>query len=82
MWDKIKLYGKPIFQLVVGVFIIAIIGQAFSDRLNNHTPDALKEFKDGVQNHLVWDIKGQCFFVRPHSDVTVYLIRVSDCDRK
>ena len=82
MWDKIKLYGKPIFQLVVGMFIIAIIGQTFSDRLNNHTPEALKEFKDGVQNHLVWSLKGECFFVRPYSDVTVYLIRVSDCDKK
>ena len=82
MWDKIKLYGKPIFQLVVGVFIIAIIGQTFSDRLNTHTPEALKEFKDGVQNHLVWSLKGECFFVRPYSDVTVYLIRVSDCDKK
>ena len=82
MLDKIKLYIKPILQLIVGVFIIAIIGQAFSDRLNNNTPEALKEFKDGVQNHLVWSIKGECFFVRPHSDVTVYLIRVTDCDKK
>jgi len=42
----------------------------------------LKDYKDGIQNHLVWDIKGQCFFVRPHTDVTTYLIRVSDCDKK
>jgi len=82
MLDKIKLYIKPILQLIVGVFIIAIIGQFFSDRLNNNTPEALKEFKDGVQNHLVWSIRGECFFVRPHSDVTVYLIRVTDCDKK
>jgi hypothetical protein len=82
MLDKIKLYIKPILQLIVGVFIIAIIGQVFSDRLNNNTPEALKEFKDGVQNHLVWSIRGECFFVRPHSDVTVYLIRVTDCDKK
>jgi hypothetical protein len=42
----------------------------------------LKEFKDGIQNHLVWSIKGECFFVRPHAEKTVYLIRVEDCDRK
>jgi hypothetical protein len=30
----------------------------------------------------VWDIKGQCFFVRPNDDVTVYLVRVVDCDKK
>lgn len=82
MLDKIKLYIKPILQLIVGIFIIAIIGQVFSDRLNNNTPETLKEFKDGVQNHLVWSIRGECFFVRPHSDVTVYLIRVIDCDKK
>jgi hypothetical protein len=46
------------------------------------TPTALKEYKDGIQNHLTWDIKGQCFFVRPNDDVTVYLIRVTDCDKK
>lgn len=48
----------------------------------HETPETLKEFKDGVQNHLVWDVKGQCFFVRPHSDVTTYLIRITDCDKK
>jgi len=46
------------------------------------TPDTLKDFKDGIQNHLVWSIKGECFFVRPHAETTVYLIRVADCDRK
>ena len=42
----------------------------------------LKDYKDGIQNHLVWSIKGECFFVRPHAETTVYLIRVADCDRK
>jgi len=46
------------------------------------TSDTLKDFKDGIQNHLVWSIKGECFFVRPHAEQTVYLIRVADCDRK
>ena len=45
-------------------------------------PDTLKDFKDGIQNHLVWSIKGECFFVCPHAEQTVYLIRVADCDRK
>ena len=35
-----------------------------------------------VQHHLVWDNKGQCFFVRPWSGEVVYLIRVQDCDKK
>jgi hypothetical protein len=47
-----------------------------------YQPKELKDYKDGVQNHLVWSIKGECFFVRPHTETTVYLIRVVDCDRK
>jgi hypothetical protein len=41
----------------------------------------LKDFKDGIQNHLVWGINGKCFFVKPHTDTTVYLIQVPDCNR-
>ena len=42
----------------------------------------LKDYKDGIQNRLTWSIKGECFFVRPNDDVTVYLVRVPDCDKK
>jgi len=81
MWDKIKLHMGQIIQYVFGIsLMVGCI--VLTDRLNTHTPEALKEFKDGVQNHLVWSLKGECFFVRPYSDVTVYLIRVSDCDKK
>ena len=45
-------------------------------------PEVLKDFKDGIQNHLVWSISGKCYFVRPNNDVTVYLIPIADCDRK
>jgi hypothetical protein len=45
-------------------------------------PSEFKDFKDGVQNHLVWSIKGECFFVRPHTEQTVFLVRVADCDKK
>jgi hypothetical protein len=45
-------------------------------------PPQLEKFEGGIQNHLVWSIKGECFFVRPHSTETVYLIRVQDCDKK
>jgi hypothetical protein len=44
--------------------------------------EVLKDYKDGIQNHLVWSIKGECYFVRPSTDPTVNLIRVVDCDRK
>lgn len=42
----------------------------------------LKDYKDGVQNHLVWGINGSCYFVRPNDDTTVYLIQVPDCKRE
>lgn len=41
----------------------------------------LKDYKDGIQNHLVWSNTGKCFFVRPNDDVTVYLIQVPDCNK-
>ena len=81
MWSKIKLHKWQIIQFIVGIGLM--VGcYVLSDRLNTHAPEALKEFKDGIQNHLVFDIKGRCFFVRPKDDVTVYLISVPDCDRK
>jgi|LakMenEpi03Aug12_release.lakeMendotaPanAssembly.Ray.scaffolds.fasta_scaffold1142451_1 hypothetical protein len=49
--------------------------------LDNKTLDHV-DFKDGVQNHLVFSVKGECFFVRPHTEKTVSLIRVADCDKK
>ena len=45
-------------------------------------PPELKDFKGSIQNHLVWSSKGECFFVRPYNNETVYLIRVEDCDKK
>ena len=58
---------------------IVVVYQSFS-----HTPNTVeyKDFKDGIQNHLVWSIKGECFFVRPQTESTVHLVRVADCDKK
>ena len=44
-------------------------------------PPDLQQFKGGIQNHWVWTNKGECYFVRPHTSVTTYLIRVEDCDK-
>ena len=45
-------------------------------------PTPIKVIEGSVQHHLVWSIKGECFFVRPHTEQTVFLVRVADCDRK
>lgn len=56
-----------------------IIYQVYN--LDTKTPE-FHDFKDGIQNHLLWSIKGECFFVKPQTEKTVYLVRVLDCDRK
>jgi hypothetical protein len=73
--DKFKLVpiGGYFIGCFIGIYVFAFIVQYFSNGV-------LPEYKDGIQNHLVWDIKGQCFFVRPATN-TVYLIRVQDCDK-
>jgi hypothetical protein len=78
--DNVKWWGKTILSILSWV----VLGVALFLAYNKQQEDVLKlkDYKDGIQNHLVWDIKGQCFFVRPHTDVTTYLIRVSDCDKK
>lgn len=79
MFDKIKKYRDNfIILLVLGLFG----GSIYYTSNSLKEPGVLKEYKDGIQNHLTWSIKGECFFVRPHTDQTVYLIRVADCDKK
>jgi len=73
--DKIKAinFAGYFIGIIIGSFIIA--GVAF---FVENPP--LPEYKDGIQNRLVWNIKGECYFVRPATN-TVYLIRVQDCDK-
>lgn len=65
--------------LIIGLGVIVGLNYYVDNYL---IPPDVKDFKDGVQNHLVWSIKGECYFVRPESEKTVYLIRVVDCDKK
>jgi len=73
--DKIKSFNIAgyLIGVIIGSFIVA--GVAF---FVENPP--LPEYKDGIQNRLVWNIKGECYFVRPATN-TVYLIRVQDCDK-
>lgn len=77
IFDWISDNIMPLFASII-LIVVAILGLMQPPKVN----PVLKDYKDGVQNHLTWDIKGQCFFVRPNDDVTVYLIRVADCDKK
>ena len=76
-WFKDNFWYMVSYLVFMTCFFVAMVYVA-----KDNTPKELKDFKDGIQNHLVWSIKGECFFVRPHAETTVYLIRVADCDRK
>ena len=82
MWDKILNYIQRTwyYPLVLCGFL-SIINMGLVLMPPKKT-EQLKEYKDGIQNHLIWNIKGECFFVRPNDDITVHLIRVQDCDKK
>ena len=78
MLQWLKEYG--LYSLMVLCIAAFIIANAILPEKSVNTP--LKEYKDGIQNRLIWNIKGECYFVRPNDDITVYLVRVQDCDRK
>jgi len=76
LWSFITDMWFPIVAviLIASFVTIGVVG-------NKDANPALKEYKDGIQNHLVWSNTGKCFFVRPNDDVTVYLIQVPDCNK-
>ena len=80
-----KLYawiGKNTLTLVITAIVISCCVTIYSLVDIVRKPPILKDYGNGVQNHLVWSNKGECYFVRPYSDEVVYLIRVGDCDKK
>lgn len=79
IWQYIKDNAKLLFESLI--FICIVVYLFWMPPLHKENP-VLKDYKDGIQNHLTWSIKGECFFVRPNDDVTVYLVRVPDCDKK
>jgi hypothetical protein len=82
MFDKLYSWaGKNTINILV-LLILASAGVTIFnliDVVRKPTPITVTE--GSIQHHLVWSIKGECFFVRPYSEDTVYLIRVKDCDR-
>jgi membrane-associated phospholipid phosphatase len=81
MWKNIIniFEGFPWWMIpIIVVIVVVVLFFPMPPKVN----PVLKDFKDGIQNHLTWSIKGECFFVRPNDDVTVYLVRVPDCDKK
>lgn len=80
MFNKIYAWvGKNVFTVITTIIII-FVGVFEYQKFTN--PPELEQFSGSIQNHLVWSIKGECYFVRPHTTNTTYLIRVQDCDKK
>lgn len=70
----------------LGLFVFAIIVTSITTVVNLvdvvRKPPDISVVEGSIQHHLVWSTKGECYFVRPYSNETVYLIRVQDCDKK
>jgi hypothetical protein len=82
MIDSINNFiSKHAISLFTFAIVISCLASMYQMIDITRKPPELKDFKGGVQNHLVWSTKGECFFVRPYSTETVYLIRVEDCDK-
>jgi hypothetical protein len=73
----VAILPSAVIMVIIGTLVLAYHSMSV-------TPNTVeyKDFKDGIQNHLVWSIKGECFFVRPQTELTVHLVRVADCDKK
>ena len=83
MLSKFKeLFVKNSLQ--IGVVVLFLLGGITIYNLVDvvRRPPEIRDFKGGVQNHLVWSVKGECFFVKPYTDNMINLIRVQDCDKK
>lgn len=64
--------------LVFGTFVFlvtVIMMPHFQNRLMNQSSET------DIKNHLVWSIKGECYFVKPLNSTDNLLVRVIDCDK-
>ena len=74
----IKWFSNKKSLLVFGTFVFlvtVILMPHFQNRLMMETSET------DIKNHLVWSIKGECYFVRPISQTDTILVRVKDCDK-
>jgi hypothetical protein len=76
MFEKLSDTIKAINYGVVLSVVLILVGVYFAIK---ETPLGTLTI-DGIQNRLVWNIKGECYFVKPATN-TVYLVRVEDCDK-
>jgi hypothetical protein len=82
MFDKFYVW---VSNNTIAIFVSAVLFSCVVAIFNLidvvRKPPTIEAIEGSIQHHLVWSLKGECFFVRPHSNETVYLIRVKDCDK-
>lgn len=80
--ESIKKWFIDHYKKIIAIVVIVFgIHYLFLKDMNL----SQSELKGGIQNHLVWSIKGECFFVKPSIvlvNQNVVLVRVEDCDKK
>ena len=83
MFNKLYVWvGKNFLPVLFSLIGIGLALTVFNLIDVVRKPSPINIVEGSVQHHLVWDNKGQCYFVRPYSSEVVYLIRVQDCDKK
>jgi len=82
MFDKFYAWvGKNTLAIFVFAVLFSCVVAIYNLVDVVRKPPTIEVIEGSIQHHLVWSLKGECFFVRPHSNETVYLIRVKDCDK-
>jgi len=82
MFDKLYVWiGKHLIALFVTALVITLTMTVVNLIDVVRKPASINVAEGSIQHRLVWSTKGECFFVRPYSNETVYLIRVQDCDK-
>lgn len=71
---------------VISIIVIFVIGMIHPIGINELTKPSIVPTKlpiDTIVNHLVFDVKGKCYFVSPYvtHGESVILIPVEDCNK-
>jgi len=74
--------NNNVLKIIGGLVVLGACFTVYNLIDINRRPPVIEVTKGSVQNHLVWSVSGKCFFVRPYTNDTVYLIPVEDCDKR
>ena len=83
MFDKLYVWvGKNTISIFVVALLLSCVIAIFNLVDIVRKPPTIEVIEGSIQHHLVWSIKGECFFVRPLNQTDTLLVRVKDCDKQ